>query len=129
MLDERTKEYADKLSKLIQLETISVEDQTDKSKFYRFQDLLRELFPNIFSACEFEDFDGSFLMRWKGQGEGEPIMLMNHQDVVEASGAWRFPPFSGTITEGKVWGRGALDTKGGLCTMLQAADELAKDGR
>lgn len=128
MLDERTKEYADKLSMLIQAETISVENQTDKSKFYRFQDLLKGLFPHIFSVCEFEDFDGSFLMRWKGAGEGEPIMLMNHQDVVEASGAWRFPPFSGTITEGKVWGRGALDTKGGLCTMLQAADELAKDG-
>lgn len=128
MLDERTKEYADKLSKLIQAETISVENQKDKSKFYRFQDLLRELFPNIFSVSEFEDFDGSFLMRWKGKDEGEPIMLMNHQDVVEASGAWRFPPFSGVVTEGKVWGRGALDTKGGLCTMLQAADELAKSG-
>lgn len=128
MLDERTKEYADKLSKLIQAETVSVENQTDKSKFYRFQDLLRELFPHIFSVAEFEDFDGSFLMRWKGQGEGEPIMLMNHQDVVEASGGWRFPLFSGTIAEGKVWGRGALDTKGGLCTMLQAADELAKEG-
>ncbi len=128
MLDERTKEYADKLSKLIQAETVSVENQKDRSKFYHFQELLRELFPYIFSVCAFEDFDGSFLMRWTGKGEKEPILLMNHQDVVEASGEWRFPPFSGAIAEGKVWGRGALDTKGGLCTMLQAADELAKEG-
>ncbi len=120
--------YAERLSKLIQAETISTFNQTDRTKFYRFHDLLREMFPHLFNVCTFEDFDGSFLMRWQGKGKGEPILLMNHHDVVEATGEWKYPPFSGAIAEGKVWGRGTLDTKGGLWAMLQAADELVADG-
>lgn len=124
----RNEAYAERLSRLIQAETISTFNQTDRTKFYRFHDLLREMFPHLFAVCTFEDFDGSFLMRWQGRGKGEPIMLMNHHDVVDASGEWKYPPFSGAIAEGKVWGRGTLDTKGGLWAMLQAADELAADG-
>ena len=55
-------------------------------------------------------------------------MLMNHHDVVEAPGNWTYPPFSGTISDGKLWGRGTLDTKCGLWAMLQAAEELVQDG-
>ena len=77
---------------------------------------------------EHEDFDGSFLLKWKGNGEKAPIMLMNHQDVVVATGEWRFPPFSAEIADGKIWGRGTIDDKGGLWAMLQAADELAGEG-
>lgn len=128
MSDPKTVIYARTLSRMIRMETVSSEHQKDKSKFYRFRELLRELFPHIFSVCEIEDFEGSFLLRWKGKGKGEPILLMNHHDVVEASGKWRYAPFSGTVAQGKVWGRGALDTKGGLCAMLQAADELAQEG-
>lgn len=127
MTDTRTNEYANRLARMIQEETVSVENQEDKQKFYQFQNVLRELFPHIFSVCSFEDFNGSFLMRWKGKSSEEPILIMNHQDVVEAPGEWTYPPFSGTIAAGKLWGRGTLDTKGGLWAMLQAADELAKE--
>ena len=120
--------YAERLSRLIQIETISAKGQTDRSKFYQFHGALREMFPNLFDICEFEDFNGSFLLRWKGRTDAAPVMLMNHHDVVEASGEWTYPPFSGAIAEGKVWGRGTLDTKGGLWAMLQAADELAAEG-
>lgn len=121
--------YANNLSKIIQVETISESGQTDLSKFYKFQELLKEMFPNIFKACSYEDFNGSFLMVWKGKDSSKlPILLMNHHDVVEATGKWEHEPFSGEIVDGKVWGRGTLDTKGGLWAMLQAADELAKEG-
>ena len=55
-------------------------------------------------------------------------MLMNHHDVVEASGAWSHPPFSATVTYGRLYGRGTLDTKSGLFAMLRAAEELISDG-
>ena len=128
MLSEKEELYAKNLSALIQEETISVPNQTDKTKFYHFHGLLQQMFPNLFSVAEYEDFNGSFLLRWKGHGQREPILLMNHPDVVEAGGAWKYPPFSGTIAEGKVWGRGTLDTKNGLWAMLQAADELIGAG-
>ena len=126
------KNYAERLSRMLQMETVSVFGKNDTEKFRKFHDLLRELFPNIFSVCEFMDYDGSILMRWPGKVSPEPekqgLMLMNHQDVVEASGEWKYPPFSGVIAGGKVWGRGAIDDKGELWAMLEAADELAGEG-
>ena len=128
MSDTRTTLYAHNLSRLIQVETISVKNQTDTTKFYKFHDALREVFPNLFKVCTFEDFNGTFLMHWKGKTDQAPIMLMNHHDVVEANGTWTHEPFSGEIADGKLWGRGTLDTKGGLWAMMQAADELAAEG-
>lgn len=128
MVDERTEQYSQRLAQLIRCETISRENQTDKRKFYAFQNLLREQFPALFACCEQEDFDGSLLLRWKGSGAEKPVMLMHHHDVVEAPGNWTYPPFSGTIANRKLWGRGTLDTKTGLWAMLQAAEELACTG-
>lgn len=48
--------------------------------------------------------------------------------MVEAQGDWKYPPFSGTIAEGKLWGRGTLDTKASLWAMLRAAEELIAEG-
>ncbi len=127
-MDNRNNTYAEQLAKLIQVETISSDHQPDKTKFYEFQNLLRQMFPSLYAKCQAEDFHGSFLLRWPGTGEEAPIMLMNHHDVVEAPGAWKYPPFSGTIADRKLWGRGTLDTKSGLWAMLRAANELAESG-
>lgn len=124
----RTQVYAERLAQMVRIETVSVRNQTDKQNFYKLHDLLKVLFPHLFEVCRYEDFDGSFLLFWKGRSDRNPVMLMNHHDVVEASGNWTYPPFSGKIADGKVWGRGTLDTKGGLLAMLQAADELAAEG-
>ena len=130
MLDRRTQKYAETFAELIRMDTTSYDDQPDKTVFYQFQELLKKTFPHIFAAVEYEDFDGSFLLKWKGKDSGgkAPILLMNHQDVVVATGEWRFPPFSAEIADGKIWGRGTLDDKGGVWAMLQAADELAAEG-
>lgn len=127
-MDTRTEAYVRKLSRMIQAETVSGAGQKDKTKFYAFHGLLRELFPVLFSCCVYEDFDGSLLLRWPGGGGENPILLMHHHDVVEAPGEWTHPPFSGAVADGKLWGRGTLDTKGGLWAMLQAAEELAETG-
>ena len=130
MLDSRTQKYAETFASLIRMNTTSYDDQPDKSVFYQFQELLKEKFPHIFAVVEYEDFDGSFLLKWKGTKSTEkaPILLMNHQDVVGVSGNWRFPPFSAEIADGKIWGRGSIDDKNGVWAMLQAADELAMEG-
>ncbi|MBQ9116608.1 MAG: M20/M25/M40 family metallo-hydrolase, partial [Clostridia bacterium] len=128
MSESREQRYAEELSSLIAIETVSSKEQKDISKFRVFHSRLRELFPALFSVCEYKEFDGSFFLRWQGENKSEPIMLMNHHDVVEATGEWKYPPFSGTVADGKIWGRGTLDTKGGLWAMLRAADELAESG-
>lgn len=56
---------------------------------------------------------GSVLARLTGSGGGRPVILLNHLDVVPAnSDGWDMPPFSGTVRDGYVYGRGALDCKG-----------------
>lgn len=120
--------YADKLSRMVQVETIS--DRADPSieKFLAFHKLLEELFPKVFAACEKVEIDGNLLLKWSGKSSKDPILLMSHMDVVEATGEWKYPPFSGTIAEGKVWGRGSADTKCSLMAFLQAAEEMLTEG-
>ena len=68
--------------------------------------------------------DGSgrpnLIARLKGRGEAPPLLLQGHVDVVAARGEWRHPPFAGEIADGYIWGRGALDMKGGVAMMLAA---------
>ena len=65
--------YAKVLSALIQVETVSATAGKDRTKFYRFQDVLRAQFPRLTAICEWEDFDGSFLLRWRGTDDRTPI--------------------------------------------------------
>lgn len=126
---ERTEQYSQKLSEMIQHETISSVDNQDLAKFYQFHRLLEGMFPALHATCEKHDFDGSLLFKWSGQDSSKaPILLMNHFDVVEASGAWQDEPFAGVIRDGQVFGRGAVDDKGPLFVMLQAIEELINEG-
>ena len=118
---QRAREYGRRLSKLIQKETVSARGDTDRTKFYDFHKELEALFPKVHQTCEKHEFDGSLLFKWKGKGNHEPILLMSHQDVVEAKGDWKHEPFSGDIDEkGCVWGRGTVDTKGSLFCIFSA---------
>ena len=121
--------YEEKLSKMIQVETVSVRGELNLDKFIRFQEVLRELFPNVFATMEFRSFDGAMLLKWKSQSpKGDPILFMSHQDVVSAAGNWKHKPFSGDIAEGRVWGRGTVDTKGALFCIFQSLEELIGEG-
>jgi len=66
---------------------------------------------------------GNIYARLRGDGSKKPIMLLNHMDVVPAEAKlWKEPPFSGVVKDGVIWGRGAIDNKGGgvmaLMTLL-----------
>jgi len=121
--------YSEKLSKLIQYETISYRDKPDVEKFRGFHKVIEQLYPNVFKHLEKIEIDGNLMMKWKGTDPNlDPIILISHQDVVEAGGDWIYPPFSGTIADGKVWGRGAGDIKAGIMSFYQATEELLKEG-
>jgi acetylornithine deacetylase/succinyl-diaminopimelate desuccinylase-like protein len=68
-------------------------------------------------------------MRGQNDAQTKPIVLLNHMDVVPADPArWSFPPFSGEIRDGVVYGRGALDMKGLAIAQLTALRLLAERG-
>lgn len=127
--NERSIEYGKKLSKMIQVETISSRNQIDLTKFFEFHECLKALFPYVHQNCEKHVFDGNLLFKWKGKKSDQPILLMSHQDVVEATGKWQKEPFSGEIDEqGRVWGRGSVDTKASLFCIFTSIEELIQEG-
>jgi acetylornithine deacetylase/succinyl-diaminopimelate desuccinylase-like protein len=68
----------------------------------------------------------NLVARLKGTGSAPPLLLYGHVDVVTTEGQkWTHPPFSGDIHDGFIWGRGALDMKGGVA-MLVASFMRAK---
>ncbi len=62
----------------------------------------------------------NLIARLAGRGASAPLLLQGHVDVVAARGDWRHEPFAGDLADGYVWGRGALDMKGGVAMMLAA---------
>lgn len=52
------------------------------------------------------------------------IPLMSHHDVVGAEGKWEHDPFGGEIADGRLWGRGTVDTKAPLFAEFSALEEL-----
>src|SRR3989475_8257339 len=63
----------------------------------------------------------NLVARVKGRGKAPPMLLQGHVDVVTTvNQKWRHEPFSGDIVDGYLWGRGALDMKGGVAMMVGA---------
>ena len=68
----------------------------------------------------------SVLARLKGQGKAPALFYNGHLDTVPVGAEkWVHEPFAGEVAEGKVWGRGAADMKGGLAAMMAAVKALA----
>ena len=125
---ERALLYAEKLSKMVACDTVSNPTDPQIEKFLGFHRVLEALFPLVHQHLEKTEIDGNLLFFWKGEAHDRPIVLMSHQDVVPAEGEWLHPPFSGDLADGKVWGRGASDTKCSLMSFFQAVEELLAEG-
>lgn len=75
----------------------------------------------------------NLVARLRGRGNVQPLLLYGHVDVVPARAEeWTHPPFGGNLVDSCVWGRGALDMKGGVAmlvaTLVQASElELESD--
>lgn len=127
-----TEAVTDHLRQMIRLKTVSSRDESevDLSQFDAFASLLPSLYPNVYKICEHESVGKhGILLRWRGQSDAEPSVLMAHYDVVPVNEAeWDEPPFEGVIKDGELWGRGTLDTKCTLLGVMEAAEALIARG-
>jgi acetylornithine deacetylase/succinyl-diaminopimelate desuccinylase-like protein len=72
---------------------------------------------------------GLVMARINGTESLKPLMINHHIDVVAADPSqWSYPPFSGEVAGGFVWGRGTLDTKGLGVMFMLALESLIKEG-
>ena len=70
----------------------------------------------------------NLVSRLTGNGGRAPLLLQGHVDVVTTKDQnWTRPPFGGELVDGYVWGRGALDMKGGVAMMVHAFLRAARE--
>ncbi|WP_425507703.1 acetylornithine deacetylase/succinyl-diaminopimelate desuccinylase family protein [Sulfitobacter aestuariivivens] len=62
------------------------------------------------------------IARREGTRSGECVHFNSHTDVVEIGAGWTFDPFGAEISDGKIYGRGTCDMKGGLAASIIAAE-------
>jgi acetylornithine deacetylase/succinyl-diaminopimelate desuccinylase-like protein len=71
----------------------------------------------------------NLVARVPGRGLAPSLLLHGHADVVPTEGqTWSHPPLEGRLVGGEVWGRGALDMKGGVVMMLAALLRARAEG-
>jgi len=71
----------------------------------------------------------NLIARLEGRGCAPPLLLYGHVDVVTTAGQqWTHPPFDAEVAERYLWGRGALDMKGGVAMMLAALLRAKAEG-
>ena len=126
---EQAREYARKLQYMIACRTVSRKDSFEDAEFEKLSATVRALFPLVHQHCQRMIFgEDCWVYLLKGLDETHNIMLMSHHDVAEAEGQWQHPPFSGDIADGKLWGRGTVDTKTSLFAIFAALEELLAEG-
>jgi carboxypeptidase PM20D1 len=126
---------AKRLGGAIRFKTIADKDPKKiiDSEFEGMHKFLKDSFPLVHAKLNKEVIGHSLLYTWKGSDRSKKaILLMGHQDVVPiAPGTedkWDHPPFSGTIADGYIWGRGAIDNKSGVIGVFEAVENLLRDG-
>ena len=64
----------------------------------------------------------------RGGAKGPTLHLNGHFDVVPAGAGWTVDPFAGIVKDGKIWGRGTCDMKGGIAASVFASEALRRAG-
>ena len=69
----------------------------------------------------------NIVARKEGRHPGECVHFNSHIDVVEVGHGWTFDPFGGDVSDGRIYGRGACDMKGGLAASIIAAEAFLQE--
>lgn len=135
-----------------------VYENTDFRPFDEFKAYLSEVYPEIYNTMDTLTINQyGLVFRWKGKNRDlKPLLFLSHYDVVPVIGYdpaqhvptdtlyqpndkpiptidsiqtnWDYSPFSGAVVNGHIYGRGTLDMKGMLFSLLEAADQLIGEG-
>lgn len=129
-------QLAEHLSLAVQCKTISQQtpENVNQQTFLQLRLTLQKLYPRVHRTLErIELGTDSLFYRWQGtQNELDPVVLTGHLDVVPVDPAtettWHYPAFSGMISDGYIWGRGTIDDKSSVITLLEAIEHLIGNG-
>jgi carboxypeptidase PM20D1 len=124
------------MQQAIRIKTVTPTDtlHTDTATYTAFRLFLERSYPFIHQQLKrtlITQFN--YVFEWKGRDTSlAPIVLMGHYDVVpvEASAIklWTAEPFGGEVKNNAIWGRGSIDDKGNVISILEATEALLKTG-
>ena len=124
-----------RFSNAIKIPTISYDDRShfDANAFRAFQRYLQSAYPLVHQhATRTVVNDYSLVYHLKGSDSSlKPVLLMSHMDVVPIEDItrdqWTHPPFSGTVADDIIWGRGTVDDKIGVISLMEAMELLLSE--
>lgn len=142
-LDSKKDEIIEFLRKLIRIPSVVGEElEAQKFMYCTFRDMNLEVdmwepdinelkkHPAFFETTSFKKYGyknrPNVIGKLRGKGGGNSLFLCGHIDVVspEPISAWTYPPWSGEIVDGKIYGRGSADQKGGIASMTYALKSI-----
>ncbi len=122
-----------RLGKALQYPTVSFpaahSDATAEGRMAQLMDYLLRTFKPLEGRLKIERHPHNLVFRWEGKDPSlAPLLLLAHLDVVpvdpETKDQWNYPPFSGAVSAGSIWGRGALDNKNAAFAVLEAVEYM-----
>lgn len=127
---------AQRFARALTYPTISNQDRTDvdSAAFRGLHDYFEATYPEVHTILHRETVGGlSLLYTWEGTDPSlTPVVLMGHLDVVPVvpgtESDWEHDPFGGVVADGYVWGRGAIDDKSSVVSILEAVETLLATG-
>ncbi len=127
---------AEHLQKAIQCQTISFGDSSNwkAEPFVALRTLLETSYPLVHSKLSREIVSQyTYLYKWEGKNPSlAPYLFLAHQDVVPVEETtkqlWTVAPFGGELKDNAIWGRGAIDNKCNLISILEASEKLLQQG-
>lgn len=129
-------------------------EDTNFKPFDDFNQYLKDVYPEVFKVMETQTINQyGMVFHWRGRDSNlKPILFLSHYDVVPVvgydasvitvtdtvfqpndkpqspiqkfSGKWDYSPFSGAVADGRIYGRGTLDMKCMLFSLMEGADNL-----
>ena len=135
-LSELPQEAIAHMSQAIQIPTETPNDlfQFDTSTFFQYRKFLEQTYPLIHKQLPRTIIDSfHYIYKWEGTDTSIlPMVLMAHYDVVpvEATAVklWKAKPYGGELKDNYIWGRGVLDDKSSMISILEATEAQLKIG-
>jgi carboxypeptidase PM20D1 len=124
-----------RFSQALTIPTVSYDDRSnfDAAAFTRFREFLATAYPLVHQNAALTVVnDYSLVYHLPGSDPSlQPVLYMGHMDVVPVEeitrDEWTHPPFSGTVADGVVWGRGSVDDKFTVIALLEAMELLLSE--
>lgn len=126
-----------RFSEALKIPTISHDDRSnfDTAAFIDFHEFLSTAYPLVHEHATRTIINNySLIYHLRGSEPSlEPVLFMSHMDVVPVekitAEEWTYPAFSGTVKDGTIWGRGTMDDKIGVVSLMEALELLLSENQ